>query len=139
MCIRDSVTPGDPIMKALEARGALVHRVFNRSGRGHSTERYLQGELHGLQRVQPLCQWISAGGQGSALTIRQYRAVSARTHANAAWRGGRMTDPSEERSDLYYLIGVWKSFASQIILRGIDLRLGRGETLGIIGPSGAGK
>jgi phospholipid/cholesterol/gamma-HCH transport system ATP-binding protein len=50
-----------------------------------------------------------------------------------------MMDPSEARSAIYYLRGVWKSFASQVILRGIDLRLGRGETLGIIGPSGAGK
>jgi len=50
-----------------------------------------------------------------------------------------MTDPNEEGSALYCLSQVWKSFDSQVVLRGIDLRLGRGETLGIIGPSGAGK
>jgi phospholipid/cholesterol/gamma-HCH transport system ATP-binding protein len=42
-------------------------------------------------------------------------------------------------SDPYYLRDVWKSFDSQVVLRGIDLQLRRGETLGLIGPSGAGK
>jgi phospholipid/cholesterol/gamma-HCH transport system ATP-binding protein len=39
----------------------------------------------------------------------------------------------------FELRGVWKSFGSQQVLRGVDLRLRRGEVLGIIGPSGAGK
>jgi phospholipid/cholesterol/gamma-HCH transport system ATP-binding protein len=41
--------------------------------------------------------------------------------------------------DLFELRGVWKSFGSHDVLRGVDLRLRRGETLGIIGPSGVGK
>jgi phospholipid/cholesterol/gamma-HCH transport system ATP-binding protein len=42
-------------------------------------------------------------------------------------------------TDLFELRGVWKSFGSEEVLRGVDLRLRRGETLGIIGPSGVGK
>ena len=41
--------------------------------------------------------------------------------------------------DVFELRGVWKSFGAQQVLRGVDLRLRRGERLGIIGPSGAGK
>ncbi|MEO8905207.1 MAG: ATP-binding cassette domain-containing protein, partial [Polyangiaceae bacterium] len=40
---------------------------------------------------------------------------------------------------LFELRDVWKSFGSQVVLRGVDLRLERGECLGIIGPSAAGK
>ncbi len=35
--------------------------------------------------------------------------------------------------------GLTKSFGNQPALRGIDLRVGRGETLAIFGPNGAGK
>jgi phospholipid/cholesterol/gamma-HCH transport system ATP-binding protein len=40
---------------------------------------------------------------------------------------------------LFELRDVWKSFGSASVLRGVDLQLGRGESLGIIGPSGGGK
>lgn len=50
-----------------------------------------------------------------------------------------MPDTKDGSSDLFDLRDVWKSFDSEVVLRGIDLRLRRGETLGIIGPSGAGK
>jgi phospholipid/cholesterol/gamma-HCH transport system ATP-binding protein len=50
-----------------------------------------------------------------------------------------MPGSSDEDSALFFLRDVWKSFDSQVVLRGVDLRLRRGETLGIIGPSGAGK
>ncbi|HVU04947.1 MAG TPA: ATP-binding cassette domain-containing protein [Polyangiaceae bacterium] len=40
---------------------------------------------------------------------------------------------------LYELHDVWKSFGDAVVLRGIDLELRRGESFGIIGPSGAGK
>jgi phospholipid/cholesterol/gamma-HCH transport system ATP-binding protein len=40
---------------------------------------------------------------------------------------------------LFHLRDVWKSFDSQVVLRGINLDVGRGSALGIIGPSGAGK
>jgi phospholipid/cholesterol/gamma-HCH transport system ATP-binding protein len=42
-------------------------------------------------------------------------------------------------SELFELRDVWKSFDSEVVLRGVDLDLHRGETLGIIGPSGVGK
>src|SRR5262245_34732816 len=42
-------------------------------------------------------------------------------------------------SCLYYLRGVCKSFESHAVLRTVDLELRRGEALGIVGPSGAGK
>jgi phospholipid/cholesterol/gamma-HCH transport system ATP-binding protein len=50
-----------------------------------------------------------------------------------------MPDAKDGHAELFELRGVWKSFGSEVVLRGIDLHLRRGETLGIIGPSGAGK
>lgn len=47
--------------------------------------------------------------------------------------------PSLTRLELFELDDVWKSFGSESVLRGIDLRMVRGECLGLIGPSGAGK
>lgn len=41
--------------------------------------------------------------------------------------------------DLFRLRDVWKSFGAEVVLRGVDFHLRRGETVGIIGPSGAGK
>jgi phospholipid/cholesterol/gamma-HCH transport system ATP-binding protein len=48
---------------------------------------------------------------------------------------------ADERGDtpLFELRDVRKSFGSVEVLRGVDLQLWRGETLGIIGPSGGGK
>jgi phospholipid/cholesterol/gamma-HCH transport system ATP-binding protein len=48
---------------------------------------------------------------------------------------------ADERGDapLFELREVRKSFGSAEVLRGVDLQLRRGETLGIIGPSGGGK
>lgn len=40
---------------------------------------------------------------------------------------------------VYELRGVWKTFEEGPVLRGVDLVLDRGETLGLIGPSGSGK
>jgi phospholipid/cholesterol/gamma-HCH transport system ATP-binding protein len=40
---------------------------------------------------------------------------------------------------VYELRDVGKSFESESVLRGIDLLLTRGETFGLIGPSGSGK
>lgn len=37
------------------------------------------------------------------------------------------------------LHGITKSFGSLRVLKGIDLRIGRGEVVSIVGPSGAGK
>jgi len=50
-----------------------------------------------------------------------------------------MTAPSDRHHPVFELHDVWKSFDSQVVLRGIDLRIERGEAVGIIGPSGAGK
>ena len=35
--------------------------------------------------------------------------------------------------------GITKSFGSLQVLKGIDLTIGRGEVVSIVGPSGAGK
>lgn len=43
------------------------------------------------------------------------------------------------KAPLFELRDVWKSFGATAVLRGVDLQLRRGESLGIIGPSGGGK
>jgi hypothetical protein len=50
------VTPGYVVVKALETYCALLDHVFNGRGRSHTSEGYLQGELHGLRRLQTACQ-----------------------------------------------------------------------------------
>jgi phospholipid/cholesterol/gamma-HCH transport system ATP-binding protein len=50
-----------------------------------------------------------------------------------------MPDRPHGSAELFELNDVWKSFGSDVVLRGIDLRVRRGECLGLIGPSGAGK
>jgi phospholipid/cholesterol/gamma-HCH transport system ATP-binding protein len=50
-----------------------------------------------------------------------------------------MSGEKDEDSAIFDLRNVWKSFDAAHVLRGVDLRLRRGERLGIIGPSGAGK
>lgn len=40
---------------------------------------------------------------------------------------------------MIYLKGIRKSFESLEVLRGIDLHVGKGEVVSIVGPSGAGK
>ena len=47
--------------------------------------------------------------------------------------------PQRDVGTLFELRDVWKSFGSNQVLRGVNLCLRRGESLGIIGPSGAGK
>jgi phospholipid/cholesterol/gamma-HCH transport system ATP-binding protein len=46
---------------------------------------------------------------------------------------------NKETPSLFSLRDVWKSFDSQVVLRGINLDVSRGGATGIIGPSGAGK
>ena len=40
---------------------------------------------------------------------------------------------------MIYLKGIKKSFGNLEVLRGIDLHVGKGEIVSIVGPSGAGK
>lgn len=49
-----------------------------------------------------------------------------------------MKDVKEHRSAVV-LEGVSKRFGGQEVLSGIDLRLGRGEVVGLVGPNGGGK
>jgi heme exporter protein A len=37
------------------------------------------------------------------------------------------------------VLGLWKTFGSLVALRGLNLRVGRGERLAIVGPNGSGK
>lgn len=46
---------------------------------------------------------------------------------------------SDAAHSVYELRDVWKSFDSVSVLRGVEFVLTRGETFGIIGPSGGGK
>jgi polar amino acid transport system ATP-binding protein len=56
--------------------------------------------------------------------------------ADLAGSGGR---PEGASSDVVRLEGVRKSFGSLVVLDGIDLSVGHGEVLVVIGPSGSGK
>jgi phospholipid/cholesterol/gamma-HCH transport system ATP-binding protein len=50
-----------------------------------------------------------------------------------------LTGSLDGATPVFELRGVSKAFGGVEVLRGVDLQLRRGETLGIIGPSGAGK
>ena len=56
-------------------------------------------------------------------------------------RGGTATESSGGTTDApaIALRGLHKSFGSQIVLNGIDLSVGSGETLAVLGRSGTGK
>jgi phospholipid/cholesterol/gamma-HCH transport system ATP-binding protein len=49
------------------------------------------------------------------------------------------TDPTTGSGPMIRLDGVWKSFGDNHVLRGVDLEIGRGESLVVIGGSGTGK
>jgi phospholipid/cholesterol/gamma-HCH transport system ATP-binding protein len=54
-------------------------------------------------------------------------------------RDGRGTVPSQADDPVIRITGVRKSFGRQTVLAGIDLDLGRGETMTVLGRSGTGK
>ena len=60
----------------------------------------------------------------------------AEASADLARSGGR---PEGASADVVRLEGVRKSFGDLLVLDGIDLSVGHGEVLVIIGPSGSGK
>jgi glutamate transport system ATP-binding protein len=47
--------------------------------------------------------------------------------------------PTQSNGHLVELAGVRKSFGDNLVLDGIDLRIGRGEAIVVAGPSGSGK
>jgi len=51
----------------------------------------------------------------------------------------RKTETSAAAPPMLDVIDVWKSFAGVDVLRGIDLDIGKGETVVILGGSGSGK
>jgi phospholipid/cholesterol/gamma-HCH transport system ATP-binding protein len=59
------------------------------------------------------------------------------------WGGGlgvgTMTDPAPTRETHVRLAGIYKSFGTKHVLRGVDLDIYRGEIIYIIGKSGSGK
>ena len=54
-------------------------------------------------------------------------------------RNGRETVPSPADDPVIRISGVRKSFGRQTVLDGIDLDLGRGETMTVLGRSGTGE
>ena len=44
-----------------------------------------------------------------------------------------------KQDEMIKIQGITKSFGSLQVLKGIDLTIGRGEIVSIVGPSGAGK
>lgn len=61
---------------------------------------------------------------------------------SARSRLGPVTEPTEAVSDeeaFLVVAGLTKSFGEQQVLRGIDLEVGAGEVLALLGPSGSGK
>ena len=49
------------------------------------------------------------------------------------------TDGAGARDDILRVEGIAKRFGSVVALRGVDMHLGRGEVLGLVGDNGAGK
>ena len=72
-----------------------------------------------------------------AVSTLQRPPATSQEHLAAAGAPGYSTDGVGEV--LIELKGVHKSFGSKQILRGVDIKIRRGEAVGIIGGSGTGK
>jgi ABC-type polar amino acid transport system ATPase subunit len=52
---------------------------------------------------------------------------------------GAVAPPPADAADIVRLAGVWKSFGANIVLKGVDFTVRRGEVVALCGPSGSGK
>lgn len=72
---------------------------------------------------------------------RKSKAVAPSAVSPTAWTDTIQSGPSETAQDAPFVVlqNVQKSYGNREILRGIDLRIKRGEVVVLMGPSGSGK
>ena len=87
------------------------------------------------QAVAPTAGSHEAGLQAVSTLERPSEA----SQEQLAAAGALHSRPEFEGEVLIELKGVHKSFGSKNILRGVDIKIRRGEAVGIIGGSGTGK
>src|ERR1700692_3648728 len=101
-----------------------------------------------LRRVQGFLQQMVQGVPAAAFVLpclqgRGLRAAMAQGAGLRAWRPLRRRSPERREPDAQTptisVSGLRKAYGGIPVLRGVDLAVGRGETVVLIGPSGAGK
>src|SRR5215470_13017607 len=75
---------------------------------------------------------------------REIRSCCETQTARGGWAGQAAADDalrplSAVNPPLIHFRGIYRSFATKVVYRGLEFAIHRGETLTILGPSGSGK
>ncbi|QRJ58454.1 ATP-binding cassette domain-containing protein [Corynebacterium macginleyi] len=121
-----------------------VLRAIERVTKQHGTA--LLFISHDLNVIQRMCPRVLVMRDGhiveeglTARVLMQPRHAYTRKLVSASQPPNFALTPASGEKDMVLLEGISKQHGSQVALTGIDLRVRRGERLGIVGGSGSGK
>ncbi|MCA8969475.1 MAG: ABC-F family ATP-binding cassette domain-containing protein [Planctomycetes bacterium] len=124
-----------------ESEGGYAEFVLARSAR---LEREQQAEATRQNLLRRETDWIRRGPPArttkSKSRIQRYETLLA-SAPDAPVGDLTFVIPCSERlgTKVLELHGVTKAYGDHVVLRNLDLELGKGERIGVVGPNGAGK